>query len=86
MSLNPKTRTECVEVLMNPAELSGLDRICQSFGMARSTFLRGLSNSAVRTHGTAPSFSGESRGCRGPGRMASRASAVKGATYGRRTF
>lgn len=76
MSLNPKTRTECVEVLMNPAELSGLDRVCQAFGMARSTFLRGLSNNAVRMHGTTAPPSRESRGCRGPGRPASRARGV----------
>lgn len=79
MSLNPKTRTECVEVLFNPAELSGLDRICQAFGIGRSTFLRGLGNTAVRTHGTAPPRERESRGCRGPGRSANRASGVTSA-------
>jgi hypothetical protein len=81
MSLNPKTRTECVEVLFNPAELSGLDRICQSFGIARSTFLRGLSNNAVRTHGTSQAQRPESRRCPGPGRAAGRA---RGVTTARR--
>jgi hypothetical protein len=77
MSHNPATRTETVEVLFNPAELSGLDRICQAFGMARSTFLRGLSNNAVRTHGTTPPRGRESRGCPGPGRLAGRAGSAK---------
>ncbi len=81
MSLNPATRTETVEVLFNPAELSGLDRVCQAFGMARSTFLRGLSNNAVRTHGTGPATVRESRGCPGPGRQAGRA---RGVSNGRR--
>lgn len=76
MSLNPNARTECVEVLFNPAELSSLDRICQAFGMARSTFLRGLSNNAVRTHGTAGPRGRESRHCPGPGRPAGRARGV----------
>lgn len=79
MSLNPNTRTECVEVLFNPAELSGLDKICQAFGMARSTFLRGLSNNAVRTHGTAPVVGKESRHCPGPGRPAVRARGISSA-------
>lgn len=81
MSLNPKTRTETVEVLFNPAELSGLDRICQSFGIARSTFLRGLSNNAVRTHGSGMPHGKESRHCPGPGRAAGRA---RGMTTNRR--
>lgn len=76
MSLNPNARTECVEVLLNPSELSGLDRVCQAFGMARSTFLRGLSNNAVRTHGTAMPGGKESRHCPGPGRAAARARGV----------
>ena len=81
MSLNPKTRTQTVEVLFNPSELSGLDSICQSFGIARSTFLRGLSNNAVRTHGTSQAHQQESRRCPGPGRAAGRA---RGVTTSRR--
>lgn len=80
MSLNPATRTECVEVLFNPDELAGLDQLRAIFGIGRSTFLRGLTN-AVRTHGTAPPRMRESRGCRGPGRPGNRASSV---TNGRR--
>jgi len=81
MSLNPKTRTETVEVLFNPGELSGLDSICQAFGIARSTFLRGLSNNAVLTHGTPQARGPESRRCPGPGRAAGRA---RGVTTSRR--
>lgn len=81
MSLNPNTRTETVEVLLNPTELAGLDRVCQMFGLARSTFLRGLSNNAVRTHGTAQPNGRESRHCPGPGRAAGRA---RGMTNARR--
>lgn len=72
MSLNPNVRTEVVEVLLNPSELEALDKIRSAFGMARSTFLRGLSNNAARTHGMAPPPFRESRGCRGPGKVAGR--------------
>lgn len=74
--MNPNTRTECVEVLMNPSELSGLEAICKALGVAKSTFLRGLSNTAVRTHGMAPPPSRESRGCRVRQPIANRASAA----------
>ena len=76
MSINPNTRTATVEVLMNAAELEGLDRVRQMFGMDRSPFLRFLTNNAVRTHSTTPPPFRESRGCRGPGRPASRARGV----------
>ena len=76
MSLNPNARTETVEVLLSPTELSGLDIVCKAFGIARSTFLRGLSNNAVRTHGTAQQHGRESRRCPGPGRAAGRARGV----------
>lgn len=72
MSLNPATRTAVVEVLFNPGELSVLDKIRN--GMARSTFLRSLSNNAAHGHGMAPPKGRESRGCRGVGRPANRAS------------
>lgn len=81
MSLNPNARTETVEVLLSPTELSGLDLVCKAFGMARSTFLRGLSNNAVRTHGTATPHGKESRHCPGRGRPAGRA---RGVTTSRR--
>lgn len=74
MSLNPATRTAVVEVLFNPGELSALDRIRN--GMARSTFLRALSNNVAHGNGKAPPPVKESRGCRGIGRPASRASGV----------
>lgn len=79
MSLNPATRTETVEVLFNPEELAGLDSIRKLFGIGRSTFLRGLSNSVVGAHGKPPDRPKESRGCRGVGRPASRAGSAKGA-------
>ena len=78
MSLNPATRTETVEVLFNPDELAGLDTIRKLFGIGRSTFLRGLSNSVVQSHGTNRPPKGESRGCPGAGRPASRARASNG--------
>lgn len=85
MSLNPATRTAVVEVLFNPAELFNLDSLRN--GMARSTFLRSLSNNAAHGHGTAPPPSKESRGCRGPGRtMGSRASSPKGGVNMRRSW
>lgn len=63
--MNPNARTETVEVLMNPAELSKLDAMCKAIGVAKSTFLRGLSNNAVRLHGSPPAPPRESRHCRG---------------------
>lgn len=69
--MNPNARTIPVEVLFNPQELSVLDVIRN--GMARSTFLRSLSNAAARTHGKPPPPPRESRGCRGA-RPANRAS------------
>lgn len=78
MSLNPATRTETVEVLFNPDELAGLDMIRKLFGIGRSTLLRGLSNSVVQSHGTNAPRRGESRGCPGVGRPASRARGPKG--------
>ncbi len=72
MSLNPNTRTECVEVLFNPAELSGLNAFCKALGIAKSTFLRGLANQQVRPDGMRPASQPQSRACRGVGRQASR--------------
>jgi hypothetical protein len=74
MSINPKARTECVEVLFNPHELDGLDALCKLLGMARSTYLRWLGNEQVRLNGSPASPPGESRQCRGAP-VASRASA-----------
>lgn len=68
--MNPNARTECVEVLFNPAELSGLDAIRGALG--RSPFIRSLCHAAGRTHGKPPAGPKESRGCRGM-RPASRA-------------
>ena len=71
--MNPNTRTECVEVLFNQAELRGLDAIRGALG--RSPFIRSLCHAAGRTHGKPPAPPKESRGCRGVGRAASRHSA-----------
>lgn len=79
MSLNPAVRTECLETLLNPAEMSGFTKLSQLLGLSKSALNRSLINSAVRTHGMAPPPSRESRGCRGAGRMANRASSPKGA-------
>ncbi len=69
MSLNPNTRTECVETLLNPRELSTLDVV--RGGMARSVFFRYLLDKAAGTHGKPPAPVKESRLCR-VGRPASR--------------
>jgi len=76
MSLNPAVRTECLETLLNPAEMNGFTALSKLLGLSKSALNRSLINSAVRTHGMAPPPSRESRGCRGPGRPASRASGV----------
>lgn len=86
MSLNPATRTEKVEVLFNPDELAGLDAIRKLFGIGRSTLLRGISNSVVDAHRTAPPPGRESGGCPGPGRLAGRSRGAKGAKNLRRTW
>jgi hypothetical protein len=81
MSLNPATRIETVEVLMNPEELASLDGLRKLFGLGRSPFLRALSNVAAHSHGMAPPATRESRACPGRGRMAGRS---RGVSNGRR--
>jgi hypothetical protein len=78
MSLNPSVRTETLETLLNPAEMSGFTALSKLLGISKSALNRSLINSAVRTHGMAPPPNRESRGCRGPGRLANRASGAKG--------
>ncbi len=78
MSLNPAVRTETLETLLNPAEMNGLKTLSSLLGLSKSALTRSLINSAVRTHGMAPPPGRESRGCRGPGRLANRASGAKG--------
>ena len=73
MSLNPNTRTECVEVLLNRSELNKLDAV--RGGLARSPFFRSMLDKEVRSNGIPPSPPRESRGCRGAGLVESRASA-----------
>lgn len=74
MSLNPDTRTETVEVKLNLREVSRLDNI--RGGLGRSPYFRALLDEADRRHGMPPAPPKESRGCRGQGRPASRASAT----------
>lgn len=73
--MNPNVRTECLETLLNPLEMSGFAKLCQMLGVSKSAFNRSLINNAVRTHGMAPPPSRESRGCRGQRPPANRASA-----------
>lgn len=72
--MNPKTRTVCIEVLLNDSEVSFLDQL--RGGLGRSPYFRHLIHSAARTDGKAPTHRKESRGCRGPGRPASRGGAA----------
>jgi len=78
MSLNPNVRTEVLETLLNPAELSGFTNLCQLLGLSKSALNRSLINSAVQTHGMAKPAGKESRGCPGPGRLACRSRGAKG--------
>lgn len=78
MSLNPNVRTEVLETLLNPKELSEFTALSKLLGISKSALNRCLINSAVRTNGIAPPPSRESRGCRGVGRPASRAGSGKG--------
>lgn len=68
--MNPKTRTACIEVLLNDVEQTFLDQL--RGGLGRSPYFRHLLHVAARTDGTTPPARRESRGCRGPGRPASR--------------
>ncbi|TWI69034.1 hypothetical protein IP91_00099 [Pseudoduganella lurida] len=86
MSLNPRTRTECLETLLSPTEMTGFAGLCNLLGVSKSAHSRSLINNAVRTHGISQVPKGESRGCPGQGRMPSRASAVKGMVSARRNF
>jgi hypothetical protein len=76
--MNPNARTACIEVLFNPDEFEAFDGLCKVIGVARSTFLRGLANQQVRMNGMPPPDGLESRGCRGVGRPANRASVGSG--------
>jgi hypothetical protein len=71
--MNTNTRNVTIEVLLNGAEVSCLDRL--RGGLGRSPYFRHLINVAERTDGKAPPQRKESRGCRGPGRPAARGSA-----------
>ena len=81
MSLNPAVRTECLETLLNPAEMNGFTALSKLLGLSKSALNRSLLNSVVRTHGTASTNGKESRGCPGPGRPAGRG---RGVSNGRR--
>ena len=72
--MNKNARHICIEVLLNDSEVSCLDDI--RGGLGRSPYFRNLFHLAARTNGMTPPPAKESRGCRGPGRMASRSSAV----------
>lgn len=72
--MNPKTRTVCIEVLLNSSEVSCLDHL--RGGLGRSPYFRHLIHAAARTDGKSPPQRMESRGCRGPGRPASRGGAA----------
>lgn len=74
MSLNPETRTECVEVIANIGEKASWRDHCREIGIPVSTWLRGLGNTEVQRHGKPPAPPKESRACRGGGKIASRAS------------
>jgi hypothetical protein len=69
--MNQKTRTCCIEVMLNPSEVNSLDHL--RGGLGRSPYFRHLIHKEARTDGKAPPHRMESRGCRGPGRPASRA-------------
>jgi hypothetical protein len=86
MSLNPNVRTEVLETLLNPEELSGFTALSKLLGISKSALNRCLINNAVRTNGIAPPPSRESRGCRGVGRPANRASGGKGLSSARRNL
>jgi hypothetical protein len=79
MSINRNARTECVEVLFNPAEKSSLGALCQELGIPCSTYLRGLGNEQVRLNGIDDLRPVESLHCRGAP-IASRASAGRSAS------
>lgn len=71
--MDQKTRTFCIEVMLNTSEVTSLDHL--RGGLGRSPYFRHLIHAAARTDGKAPPPRMESRGCRGPGRPASRGGA-----------
>jgi hypothetical protein len=64
MSINRNARTECVEVLLNPAERAGIEALCKARGIGLSPFLRGLGNRQVRLNDSEGECGEESRHCR----------------------
>jgi predicted transcriptional regulator len=73
--MNKNARTECLETLLNESELNRFENLAAMLGIPKSTLNRSLINREVQRHGMAPPPARESRGCRGVGRLASRASA-----------
>lgn len=71
--MNPKTRINRTEVLLNDAETVTLDLICRLTGMDKSPLFRHLLNKEARAHLTGAPPVRESRPCPGIGRAASRA-------------
>jgi len=72
--MNPNTRTNCTEVLLNDAEKETLNLICRLTGMDKSPLFRHLLNKEARAHLTGAAPMRESRHCPGIGRINSRAS------------
>lgn len=72
MSLNPNTRTACLETLLNETEDSGFRKLCAALGMTRSARNRMLINRDVQTNGIGFPPPREPGACRGVGRQASR--------------
>lgn len=74
--MNTNARVETAEVCLNPEEKTAHKALAKVFGKGLSTWYRDLGNAELRRHGTSPARATESRGCRGPGRPANRASTV----------
>jgi len=86
MIYNPEARDDTIEICVNSREKSDAKAFCKLLGIGVSTWYRNLGNAEIQRHGMPPAPPKESRGCRGVGRPASRASGAKAAKNLRRSW
>jgi hypothetical protein len=86
ISDDDEPRDLTIEICVSPTEKATTKAFCKALGVGVSTWYRNLANAEMQRHGKPPAHPKESRGCRGPGRTASRAGGAKGARNMRRSW
>lgn len=85
--MNPEARDITIEIKVNSKEKARASARAKELGIGLSTWYRSLGNEALEhQHRKPAALPGESRGCPGPGHVASRNKVVRGAVSGRRAW